>query len=133
MRAEGRLHRQQAGKSDGGEDACAYDARLTHDHQARVRPLMTDVRRLARWVAVYDGYVGTITSPERMAETILRLEIEVFGKPSCVGPMKCYGRIGEPIKIADWEAQYAEDRRATVAALTDHFEEAVGGLLREMA
>jgi len=112
---------------------CLYEARLWEDHRRRVQPLLRDLDRLANWVAAYDGYVAAHPTPERMADTIRRLEIEVLGKTRCAGKRSCLARLGEPVNIASHYERYTADKRETVQELTEQFEAAVQSLLDEMA
>lgn len=114
------------------QDPTAYDLRLWDQRRRRVRPLLRDLNRLANWVAVYYGYVAEHPSPERIAELVKQLEMEVFGEVQLVGRQRCLVRLGEPLSLAGYADQYAADKRATVTAVTGRVEAAVAEMLREM-
>lgn len=106
-----------------------YQARVHRQQAARVAPLLQDLNRVANWIAVQDNYVRARPTPERMADTLRRLEIEAFGKSSLHGPRRALVRVGEPISLAPCYDAYRADKRATVARVTHELEAAVQGLL----
>lgn len=106
-----------------------YDAALRRQKAERARPLLHDLRRLANWVAVYDGYVREETTPERMAETLIRLERECWGKATLSGPRRCRVRVGSPLDLRDKWADYEKNKRGTVAQVADEIESRVAALL----
>lgn len=111
------------------EAATPFDRKLRRQQRERAQPLLTDLHRLANWIALYDGYVRADPTPERMADTLQRLERECFGKAILDGPRRCRLRLGEPIDLATrWDA-YRSNRRAEIARVTDEVEAAVALLL----
>jgi len=62
------------------KDKTPYDTELRRQQRNRAKPLLHDLRRLANWIAIYDGYVKANPTPERLADTLIRLERECFGK-----------------------------------------------------
>ncbi len=113
--------------------ATLYDRELRRQQRERALPLLCDLQRLANWIALYDGYVREDPTPERMADTLQRLERECFGKASLCGPRRCRVRIGEPLDLASrWEA-YQSGKRAEVARVTHEVETMALALLREPA
>jgi hypothetical protein len=113
-------------------DQCLYDRRLRDDDRRRARPLLRDLDRLANWIAVYDGYVAAHPTPERMADTIRRLEVEVLGRTYCIGKQRCVVHVGEPLTIADYQEQYAASKSETVDSLTRKLEQSIRSMLCEM-
>ena len=113
------------------EAQTAFDRKLRRQQRERAQPLLTDLHRLANWIALYDGYVRADPTPERMADTLQRLERECFNKTMLGGPRRCSLRLGEPIDLAArWDA-YQSNRRRAVAAVTGEVEAAVAALLGE--
>lgn len=110
-----------------------YQVRLILEERSHVRPLLLDLERLANWVAVRDQYVGESPSQERMAETLLHIEVEVLGKRLLRGKRQCYVRVGEAIDLRQYREQYESDRKGTVAQVTSRVESAVLEMLRAMA
>jgi len=106
-----------------------YETELRRHQRERARPLLHDLQRLANWIAVYDGYVRAEPTPERMADTLTRLERECFGEAKIGGPRRCIVRIGEPIDVAEHRESYTQKRRAEVVALTRETERRVAALL----
>ena len=108
-----------------------YQARVHRQQAARAAPLLSDLNRVANWIAVQDNYVRARPTPERMADTLRRLEIEAFGKASLHGPRRALVRVGEPIHLAACYDAYRADKRGIVARVTHELEAAVQGLLDE--
>jgi hypothetical protein len=112
------------------EGRSPFDVLLRRQQQERAWPLLHDLRRLANWVAVYDGYVRENPTQERMADTLVRLERECFGGEMLRGPRRCRVDLGEPIDLgALWDA-YQKSRRAELPRLTHRVEDAVQAMLR---
>jgi hypothetical protein len=109
-----------------------YEARLREAKSERAMPLLNDLDRLANLIAIQDGYVGALPTPERMADTLRRLETEVLGEPICSGPRRCRVRVGEPIDLADHLDDYNKDKRSVVRSVTTMLEQSVQSLLDEM-
>lgn len=76
--------------------------------------------RLLNFDAIYDGYVADHPTPERFLETLTRLERAVFNidQPPPKGYRRVLVRLGEPLNLKDYFADYQRDRAATVALLT---------------
>ena len=107
----------------------AYRERLHQQQAARVQPLMQDLNRVANWIAAQDHYAGARPTPERLADTLRRLEVEAFGAPRLRGLRRATVRVGQPLRLAACYDAYRADKRATVARLTRELEAAVQGLL----
>lgn len=107
-----------------------YDRELRAQKRERALPLLRDLERLANYIALYDGYVRENPTPERVADTLQRLERESFGHSRLRGPRRCRVRIGEPIDLGARYAAYQEDRRAEVARTTAEVEASVAALLQ---
>ena len=110
-----------------------YERSLRNEQRERARPLLRDLKRLANYVALTDNYVRADPTPERMADTIQRLERESFGHAILDGPRRCRVRIGQPINLADRYAGYQKAKRAEVARVTHEVEAQVLALLRDPA
>ena len=110
-----------------------YRERLHHQQAARVAPLMRDLNRVANWIAAQDHYAGARPTPERMADTLRRLEVEAFGASRLRGPRRATVRVGEPLRLAARYDAYRADKRGTVARVTRDLEAAVQSLLDSTA
>lgn len=110
----------------------AYDRKLWEEHRTHVEPTIQDLDRLANWIAVYDGYVASDPSQERVVQTIRRLEMEVFGKMICNGPQECRLEVGEPVSLRSTWSEYSQDKRQTVADVTDLVEGRVQDVLQRI-
>nr|CAA9279039.1 hypothetical protein AVDCRST_MAG63-3413 [uncultured Armatimonadetes bacterium] len=111
-------------------DKTPYDTELRRQQSERALPLLNDLRRLANWIAVYDGYVRADPTPERMVDTLQRLERECFGKTYVRGPRRCRVRIGEALDLGTCWGAYQNGKRAEVAKVTRAVEASVGALLK---
>jgi 1-acyl-sn-glycerol-3-phosphate acyltransferase len=83
--------------------------------------------RVLNFDAIYDGYVAERPTPERFLDTLTRLEREVFNidQPAPKALRQAYLRVGQPINLKDYLADYADDRTATVKALTEQLQQTV--------
>ena len=106
-----------------------YRERLHRQQAARAAPLMQDLNRVANWIAAQDNYVRAHPTPERMADTLRRLEVEAFGAARLRGLRRALVRVGEPMRLAACYDAYRADKRATVARVTHELEAAVQALL----
>jgi 1-acyl-sn-glycerol-3-phosphate acyltransferase len=111
-------------------EATPYDRELHRQQRERALPLLRDLRRLSNYIALYDGYVREKPTPERMADTLQRLERESFGRSYLSGPRRCRIRVGEPLDLGERYAGYQAAKRAEVARVTHDVEAAVGALLQ---
>jgi len=116
-------------KDPPSNDKTPYTERLHAQQAERAAPLMRDLDRVANWIAVRDNYVRAKPTPERMADNIRRLEVEVFGAPSLTGPRRAIVRVGRPIDLSDYAADYRADKRGTVTKCVGLLESAVQALL----
>ena len=110
-----------------------YDYRLWEEARNHMQPALHELDRLSNWIAVYDGYVASNPSPERMVHLLVRMEKEVLGSVQIRGRQKAHVRLGNPISLAEFEVEYSNDKRATVASVTEQVEESVQALLDELA
>lgn len=106
-----------------------YDLELAHQRRARARPVIADLDRLSNWIAAYDGYVRADPSQERLADTLIRMEKECFGKSMITEPRQYRVHIGDPVNLAERWPAYEKNKRATVAELTREIESEVARLL----
>jgi hypothetical protein len=74
------------------------------------------IKRLLNFDAIYDGYVAENPTPERFLDTLIRLEREVFDidKPKPKGFRQAIVKIGVPINLKDFLADYQQERTKTV-------------------
>lgn len=118
-------------REDPESERTPYQALLHSQQVSRVTPMLQDLERVANWVAVQDNYVGASPTPERMADNIRRLEIEVFGCQMLTGRRRATVRVGAPIDLSDYYEAYKKDKRGVVANCVSLLEHAVQSLLDE--
>lgn len=107
-----------------------YDSLLHSQRRVHALALLADLERLANWIAVYDGYVRADPTPERMADTLIRLERECFGKVFLHGPRRATLHLGEPLNLADYGDAYHASKRATLQTVTHEIENRVAETLK---
>jgi hypothetical protein len=112
------------------EPTSPYSEALLRQEADRIKPLSQDLRRLANWLAVRDGYVGELATQERMVDTLWRLESEVLGKRIITGERECHVRLAEPI---DLRGYLQTPRKEAIVEVTHLVEERILSLLQEMA
>ncbi len=112
------------------EPASEYQERLMREEAERVRPLNQDLKRLANWLAVRDGYVAEMASQERVVDTLWRLESEVLGRRILRGKRLCQVRLPAPINL---QHDLATPRKEAIQKVTAHVEQEIQDLLLEMA
>src|SRR5207248_1847459 len=85
--------------------------------------------RLHNFIAIRGDYVRESPTQERFLEVLGRLETEVLGRNHVRGPRRAQVRIGEPLDLRTALAAYQQNRRETVAALTQEVEARVSAML----
>ncbi|MBV9389185.1 MAG: 1-acyl-sn-glycerol-3-phosphate acyltransferase [Chroococcidiopsidaceae cyanobacterium CP_BM_ER_R8_30] len=85
------------------------------------------VKRLLNFDAIYDGYVAEAPTPERFLDTLTRLEREVFDidKPPPKGYRQARIKVGEPLNLKDFFAEYQSARTHTVDTVMLKIQQAV--------
>lgn len=85
------------------------------------------IARVLNFDAIYDGYVAERPTPERFLDTLIRLEREVFNidQPPPKSHRQAFLRVGKPISLKAYLADYGQDRSATVKVLTQTLQQTV--------
>lgn len=128
----GLMNRLSGVTPDDTKIESTYHARLAEEEEARNRPLIRDLRRLANWLAVRDGYVGERPTQERMVDTLWRLESEVLGRRMIKGKRECFVRFPPAFDLREYWPQFKENKRDAIHAVTDRVENAIQAALDEM-
>lgn len=83
--------------------------------------------RVLNFDAIYDGYVAERPTPERFLDTLVRLERSIFqiDQPPPKGPQQAYLRVGQPINLQHYVADYEHNRAAVVKTLTQQLQHQV--------
>lgn len=123
------IHALHTVTQEAPSEKTLYDAELRRQQRERSAPLLRDLDRIANWIAVYDGYVKENPSQERIADLLIRLERECFGKAYLRGPRRCRIRLGEPLNLAEHLPDYKTQRRQTVRSVTQAVERRITPLL----
>ena len=83
--------------------------------------------RLLNFDAIYDGYVAADPTPERFLDTLMRLEREVY-QVEHIQPKahrQAIFRVGEPINLKQYVADFRQDKAGTVDQLTEQLRKIV--------
>ncbi|MEA5466630.1 1-acyl-sn-glycerol-3-phosphate acyltransferase [Leptothoe sp. PORK10 BA2] len=83
--------------------------------------------RLLNFDAIYDGYVADDPTPERFLDTLMRLEREVY-QVEHIQPKahrQAIFRVGEPINLKHYVADFRRDKAGTVGQLTEQLRQGV--------
>jgi hypothetical protein len=83
--------------------------------------------RVLNFDAIYDGYVSERPTPERFLDTVTRLERSVFNidQPPPKGHRQAFVRIGQPVYLLSYLADYERNRSAVVSTLTEQIQQTV--------
>ncbi len=128
-RMRGLIHAVEVVTRDEPPASSPYDAELRRQQRERALPLLADLARIANWIAVYDGYVRENPTPERMADTLIRLERECFGTTFLTGPRRCIVRLPEPIDLGARFDAYERAKRTEVRAVAAEVERRITAAL----
>jgi len=116
--------------TEDSEPTSAYSESLLKQEADRIRPLNQDLKRLANWLAVKDGYVGELATQERMVDTLWRLESEVLGYRVISGRRECQVRLAEPFDLREYRNT---PRKEAIVDVTRRVEASILELLGEMS
>lgn len=110
----------------------------THLEPASDLPLAQiekSLSRLLNFDAIYDGYVAEDPTPERFLDTLIRLEREVFDidQPPPKGFRRVKLKLGSPVNLKDYWADYSHDRTAVIHRLTSTFQDTVQTHLHQLS
>lgn len=92
-----------------------------------IASMQRSMQRLLNFDAIYDGYVAANPTPERFLDTLIRLEREVFeiDIPASKGHRQARVRVGEPVNLKSFFAEYQKHRSTTVDELVRRFQRTV--------
>jgi 1-acyl-sn-glycerol-3-phosphate acyltransferase len=115
------------------DSAVDYERRLHRRRREVAGPLARDLSRLHNFLAVSDGYVAAAMTAERFQEVLGRLEAEVFGRPARRLPTRAELRVGEPLDLGDFYADYPQNKRAAVTAANTALQRRLQALLQPLS
>ncbi|MFZ5801599.1 MAG: lysophospholipid acyltransferase family protein [Candidatus Omnitrophota bacterium] len=86
-----------------------------------LREDLEELKRVVHMEGWQPRYVDLHPSDERLAESVMKLERELYGtkRPKPLANRMVAVRIGEPILLGDFASAYAQDARRTAQELTD--------------
>lgn len=109
-----------------------YGHKLQQERRRHAQSLYTDLWRVLRFAATFDGYARETMTLERMAEFVNRIEWEIFDVNRVIGPQRVMLRAAEPINLTDYYHAYRTDKRTALADATARLANAVSNMLEEM-
>lgn len=98
---------------------------------ARLKTLHKDVVWLNRFMGLEDDYISAWPSLERFGDVLRRIEDQVLGRHRFRRRVARL-RVGEPINLAPFAADYRADRKGTINSVTAVLEARINALLGEL-
>lgn len=79
-------------------------------------------------------YIDFAPSEERLAETVMKLELEVFKlkTPRPLGNRNAFVRIGPPVDLGRYVEQYHKDPSALSHQITEELRDSIQSLIKNM-
>ncbi len=99
--------------------------------RAAFRIDLAGLKRVAQMGSWQPHYLDLDPSQERLAETVLKLEREVYGikRPRQLAKRDVFLRIGEPIDLARFAASYLQDAQAIHHGVAEQLRDVIQGLI----
>ncbi len=101
------------------EEFSEYEKRIHEERCQKIMRFYSDLDRVVRFIAIYDGYVRDHLTQERFSDVLDRFEKEVFGKVYNRGPRKVMLDVGRPINLLDYYADYKANKKGTLHKIND--------------
>jgi 1-acyl-sn-glycerol-3-phosphate acyltransferase len=107
---------------------------VTMDSKARLENDLSDLKQVAHMVSWQPQYFDGDGSPDRLAEVVLKLEREILKvkRPGQLAKRDVFLRVGQPINLADFIAEYEQDQHAVRHKLAQHMRETIQSLINEI-
>jgi hypothetical protein len=105
--------------------------RYTAENRAAFRVDLGVLKNVARMGSWQPRYVDLDPSRERLAETVLKLEREVYGinRPHQLAKRDVFLRIGEPIDLGRFVASYLQDAQAVRHGVAEQLRDVIQALI----
>jgi len=103
----------------------------TAEDRATFRIDLGALKNVARMGSWQPRYVDLDPSQERLAETVLKLEREVYGinRPHQLAKRDVFVRIGEPIDLGRFVASYLQDAQAVRHGVAEQLRDVIQALI----
>lgn len=100
----------------------------------KLRSELAEMKHVAEMVSWQPQYLDIDPSEERMAEMVLKLEREIYGikRPHQLGMRDVYVRLGAPIDLAAFVADFEKDARGTRRVVTEKLKTTIQSLLDDI-
>ena len=101
------------------------------ESRAGFRIDLAGLKRVAQMGSWQPQYVDLDPSQERLAETVLKLEREVYGikRPHQLAKRDVFLRIGEPIDLGRFVASYLQDAQAVRHGVAEQLRDVIQALI----
>ncbi len=110
-----------------------YVKHLLQKRQQELQVLYDDLYQVLHFVALYEGYVGDMLTPERFLDVLGLFELEVFGRGRIWGPRKALVKLGEPLDLENYYLRYQTDKRGALGDVTNSLESSVRQMLTALS
>ena len=104
------------------------------ERRAGFRVELAGLKHVARMGGWQPQYVDLDPSQERLAETVIKLEREVYGinRPHQLAKRDVFLRIGEPIDLAPFVAPYIQDAQAVRHGVAERLRDVIQALVDDI-
>lgn len=110
-----------------------YDLRRYRRRMEIAAPLFAELQRFQNFIAVTGDYIAQNPTAERFLEILGRLETELFGEIRHRVSREALVRVGTPIRLEERLAEYRDNKRGTVRAVTAELEGQIRTKLQELS
>ncbi len=106
-------------------------SQFSAERRAGFRTDLAGLKRVAQMGSWHPHYVDLDPSQERLAETVLKLERQVYGitRPRQLAKRDVFLRIGEPIDLARFAAPYLQDAQAVRHGVAEQLRDVIQSLI----
>jgi 1-acyl-sn-glycerol-3-phosphate acyltransferase len=100
----------------------AYQKRMVEHFRLSLREFYQDLERVSCFLTYDEAYLRENQSPERLAEMLMRLEREVFGKSRLKHPRVAIVKLGKIVNLKEHFPTYEADRKGFIQRLAHQME-----------
>jgi hypothetical protein len=107
---------------DTPENWTDYEKRMVEHFRLTLSEFYQDLDRVSSFLTYDEAYLRESQSPERMAEMIMRLEREVFGRAMLSHPRVAVMKLGKVLNLKELFPTYEADKKGFVQRLAQQME-----------
>lgn len=113
------------------EDLPPYQKKIHDEKAIKIKAFYRDLDRVVCFIAIYDGYLSPPITQERLINVLELIETEVFGEAKIKGPRKVYIRVGEPVNLLDYYADYKKTKKVVIEQVSQRISTQLHDMLVE--